>query len=121
MPLQSTHIIALFQSTYTDFKLGEPWTEETADGRTTTTVATVDGNKLIKVGGFRYIYGEIDGWIDRQMDKQIDEQMDRQIDGQINRWIDRDKDRQIDRQMVRQIYSYHQLDRQIYLYDVPRY
>jgi len=38
-----------FQSTYTDFKLGEPWTEETADGRTTTTVATVDGNKLIKI------------------------------------------------------------------------
>jgi len=38
-----------FQSTYTDFNLGEPWTENTADGREVTTVTTVDGNKLIKV------------------------------------------------------------------------
>ena len=32
----------------TQFKIGEPFRESTLDGRTTTTLARVDGNKLIK-------------------------------------------------------------------------
>lgn len=37
------------KTTHTEFKLGEPWEEYTADKRTTSTVATLDGNRLIKV------------------------------------------------------------------------
>merc|ERR1711962_159911 len=45
----SIDTITSFTSTHTTFKLGVPFQEYTADGRTTTTVARVEGNKLIKV------------------------------------------------------------------------
>lgn len=36
-------------STQTKFRLNEPWSEYTADGRTTNTVATLTNNRLVKV------------------------------------------------------------------------
>lgn len=45
----SMDTITTFKSTYTKFKLNEPWEEYTGDGRTTTTVTSVDGRKLVKV------------------------------------------------------------------------
>ena len=49
--------VTTFKSSYTQFKIGEPWTEYTLDKRYTTTTPSLDGNKLIKdqVGGFTYI------------------------------------------------------------------
>ena len=46
--------VTTFKSSYTQFKIGEPWEEYTLDKRYTTTTPTLDGNKLIKdqVGGF---------------------------------------------------------------------
>jgi hypothetical protein len=38
-----------FKTTETKFRLGEAFTENTADGRVTQTTATLDENKLIKV------------------------------------------------------------------------
>lgn len=38
-----------FKNTKSKFPLGPPWEEYTADGRTTQTVATIEGNTLVKV------------------------------------------------------------------------
>ena len=43
------HSINSFKNTKTKFPLGTAWEEYTADGRTTQTITTIEGNSIIKV------------------------------------------------------------------------
>ena len=45
----SLETLTSFKNTKIEFKIGEEFEEFTADGRQTKTVATLEGNKLIKV------------------------------------------------------------------------